>query len=228
MIRMPVCNNWIRMEETFKTYSLFYENIQLSYIQHNLWHNCLWLTGFVGNVGTTVWQERRMWGVIKTGCVASNLKNKKTQEMFIVSLSFSIEVQSTLSRDFHKRSWWGWLKRSSESLSPPSQAFTPHGVSVKQPALWKTPPTPHIDCSPPFHLAEGTGAYSLSLPDNKTSSPRPYDSATLRDWTITSVALFYAVLRRCFVFVWCTIAPHVNNNNDDNNNNNINNHIVTL
>ena len=43
-------------------------------------------------------------------------------------------------------------------------------------------PTPHTDFSPPFHVAEGTVEYGLSLPDyKKVSSARPYDSSTLRD-----------------------------------------------
>ena len=45
-----------------------------------------------------------------------------------------------------------------------------------------TPPTPHTNSSPPFRLAEGTGASGPPQPDYSTaSSPRPSDSSTLRD-----------------------------------------------
>ena len=53
----------------------------------------------------------------------------------------------------------------------------PRAASIRRAALWKTPPTPHIEFIPPLHVAECTVAYGLSRPEYKiASSPRPYDS----------------------------------------------------
>ena len=117
--------------------------------------------------------------------------------------------------------WWGQLKRSLESLSPPSQTFTPHAVRVRQPALWKTPPTPSHRLLSSLPL----GRRYHSIRSVTTRLQNSFYSQAIRllnaQGLITSVALLYAVLCCCFVFVWYSIAPHVNDNN-------INNHTVTL
>ncbi|MCI4379626.1 hypothetical protein PGIGA_G00230390, partial [Pangasianodon gigas] len=120
----------------------------------------------------------------------------------------------------------GQLRRSSESLFPPSRTFTPPAASAKPPALWMTPHTPLTHSSPSCRLVNSTEAFGPSQPDCAiVSSLMSSDSSTPRTGlkegththihihTYTQLNIFHAhvlhMLCTCFMLLLLLLCLHI-------------------